>query len=79
MVRLAGLYHAQRGAHTFFLRKGQVERWGGTRVNLIHYEDGAALCCAVSHLNPSLDLRLETLVDLQFCAQQVPLYVLKGT
>eukprot|EP00884_Botryococcus_braunii_P000641 jgi/Botrbrau1/10578/Bobra.0358s0001.1 len=31
VVRLAGLYHAQRGAHTFFLRAGSVERWGATR------------------------------------------------
>lgn len=37
-----------RGAHTFFLRQGQVSRWGGYTVNLIHYEDAARLCVAVS-------------------------------
>lgn len=37
-----------RGAHTFFLRQGQVSRWGGYTVNLIHYEDAASLCVAVS-------------------------------
>ncbi len=37
-----------RGAHTFFLRQGQVARWGGYTVNLIHYEDAASLCVAVS-------------------------------
>lgn len=47
MVRLVGLYHALRGAHTFFLRAGSVERWGGYIINLIHYEDAASLCLAV--------------------------------
>ena len=37
----------QRGAHTFFLRKGKVPRWGGYTVNLIHYEDAASLAAAV--------------------------------
>ena len=50
-VRLVGLYHSQRGAHTFFLRAGEVARWGGYVINLIHYEDAAALCLAV---NPNL-------------------------
>lgn len=36
-----------RGAHTFFLRTGQVPRWGGYTVNLIHYEDAAGLSAAV--------------------------------
>ncbi|KAL0019454.1 hypothetical protein WJX77_002659 [Trebouxia sp. C0004] len=46
VIRLVGLYHAARGAHTFFLRQGQVARWGGYTVNLIHYEDAASLCVA---------------------------------
>ncbi|EFN59122.1 hypothetical protein CHLNCDRAFT_18825 [Chlorella variabilis] len=46
VVRLVGLYHGQRGAHTFFLRQGEVARWGGYTVNLIHYEDAASLCLA---------------------------------
>lgn len=37
----------RRGAHTFFLRQGEVPRWGGYTVNLIHYEDAAGLCLAV--------------------------------
>lgn len=37
---------ACRGAHTFFLRQGEVPRWGGYTVNLIHYEDAAGLCLA---------------------------------
>ena len=47
VLRLAGLYHAQRGAHTFFLRMGTVDRWGGYTVNLLHYEDAATLAEAV--------------------------------
>lgn len=47
MVRLVGLYHKLRGAHTFFLKQGEVPRWGGYTVNLIHYEDAARLCAAV--------------------------------
>ena len=47
VVRLVGLYHSLRGAHTFFLRMGEVDRWGGYIINLIHYEDAAALCLAV--------------------------------
>ena len=37
----------RRGAHTFFLRTGEVPRWGGYTVNLIHYEDAASLSAAV--------------------------------
>ena len=35
------------GAHTFFLRQGTVDRWGDYTVNLLHYEDAAALATAV--------------------------------
>ena len=35
------------GAHTFFLRAGTVDRYGGYVVNLLHYEDAAALATAV--------------------------------
>ena len=38
----------RRGPHTFFLRQGKVQRWPGYLVNLIHYEDAARLCLAVS-------------------------------
>lgn len=47
MVRLVGLYHAQRGAHTYFLKVGQVPRPGDNIVNLLHYEDAARLAVAV--------------------------------
>lgn len=50
VVRLAGLYHADRGAHPFFFRKGEVARRGESIINLIHYEDGASIAVAVRHL-----------------------------
>ncbi len=50
VVRLVGLYHANRGAHTYFLKLGKVSRPPTYTVNLIHYEDAADLCLAVSQL-----------------------------
>lgn len=47
MIRLAGLYHSTRGPHTFFAKKGTVERWGGRTINLLHYEDAANLVLKV--------------------------------
>jgi hypothetical protein len=47
VVRLVGLYHRTRGAHTFFLKQGEVARFGGYIVNLIHYEDAASLTGAI--------------------------------
>lgn len=47
VLRLVGLYHTRRGAHNFFYGKGEVERWGGYTVNLIHYEDAAGLALEV--------------------------------
>lgn len=47
VLRLAGLYHKTRGAHSFFLKQGEVNRWGGYTINLIHYEDAASLSAAI--------------------------------
>eukprot|EP00873_Tetraselmis_striata_P042185 jgi/Tetstr1/462449/TSEL_007447.t1 len=46
VLRLVGLYHGARGAHTYFAKQGEVPRWGGTMLNLIHYEDAAGLAVA---------------------------------
>ena len=35
---LAGLYHAQRGAHTYYLKVAEVPVRGDGVLNLIHYE-----------------------------------------
>ena len=47
VVRLVGLYHRTRGPHTFFLKQGEVPRWGGYTVNMIHYEDAAGISAAI--------------------------------
>lgn len=47
VLRLVGLYHKTRGAHTFFMKAGEVARPGGYVVNLLHYEDAAGLAAAV--------------------------------
>ncbi|KAK3244368.1 hypothetical protein CYMTET_46013 [Cymbomonas tetramitiformis] len=46
VVRLAGLYHATRGAHMYFLKMGEVPSKGDSLVNLIHYKDAATLSVA---------------------------------
>ncbi|XP_063937555.1 uncharacterized protein LOC108226094 [Daucus carota subsp. sativus] len=47
VLRLAGLYKADRGAHVYWLRKGTVESRPDHIVNLIHYEDAASLAVAI--------------------------------
>lgn len=49
VLRLVGLYHANRGPHTFFKKMGEVPRYGGYMVNMLHYEDAAGLALSVSH------------------------------
>lgn len=43
VVRLVGLYHSSRGAHTYFLKVKEVPRSGKYVVNLCHYEDAAGI------------------------------------
>lgn len=50
VVRLVGLYHANRGAHSFFFKKGEISRRPDGILNLIHYEDAASISVAVSPL-----------------------------
>lgn len=47
VVRLAGLYKADRGAHAYWLEKGTVEVRPDHILNLIHYEDAASLSVAI--------------------------------
>lgn len=42
VVRLAGLYHSQRGAHMYFLKTPTLASRPDALVNLVHYEDAAA-------------------------------------
>jgi len=43
-VRLAGLYDRERGPHRVYLRKVESARRPDGLVNLLHYDDAAALC-----------------------------------
>lgn len=47
VLRLAGLYKSDRGAHTYWLEKGIVEARPDHILNLIHYEDAASLAIAI--------------------------------
>ncbi|KAK9161476.1 hypothetical protein Syun_007817 [Stephania yunnanensis] len=47
VLRLAGLYSLDRGAHAYWLKKGTVEARPDHVLNLIHYEDAASLAVAI--------------------------------
>ncbi|CAL9116371.1 unnamed protein product [Musa acuminata var. zebrina] len=47
VLRLAGLYKEDRGAHTYWLARGTVDARPDHVVNLIHYEDAASLTIAI--------------------------------
>lgn len=47
VLRLVGLYKADRGAHNYYLEKGTVDGRPDYILNLIHYEDAASLAVAV--------------------------------
>lgn len=50
VIRLSGLYHRDRGAHTYYLKGmrdgGTVEASKQTLLNLIHYDDAASIAIA---------------------------------
>lgn len=54
IVRLAGLYSLSRGAHGFYLREDctKLGGHGDSFLNLIHYEDAAALVLAALEKGP---------------------------
>ncbi|XP_074339623.1 uncharacterized protein LOC141677541 [Apium graveolens] len=47
VLRLAGLYKEDRGAHVYWLDKGTVEARPDHILNFIHYEDAASLSVAI--------------------------------
>ncbi|KAL8515546.1 hypothetical protein ACS0TY_014290 [Phlomoides rotata] len=47
VVRLAGLYKVDRGAHSYWLEKGTSDIRPDHILNLIHYEDAASLSIAI--------------------------------
>lgn len=46
VLRLAGLYNLERGAHNFWLTSGRVKAPSNGLINLLHYEDAASACVA---------------------------------
>ena len=46
VIRLAGLYTKERGAHSFWLRNGTVDAAADGCLNLLHYEDAAGAALA---------------------------------
>ena len=46
VVRLAGLYTADRGPHTMWLKNGTVTSNADGLVNTLHYEDAAKVAIA---------------------------------
>lgn len=61
VVRLAGLYTAERGAHNYWLSQERVEQWSGGIINLLHYEDAA--CGALAAIRARLGPRVLLLCD----------------
>ncbi|XP_073053404.1 uncharacterized protein [Primulina eburnea] len=51
VVRLAGLYKADRGAHSYWLEKGILDVRPDHILNLIHYTDAASLSIAILKKN----------------------------
>lgn len=51
VLRLAGLYKADRGAHTYWLRQMKSELRPDHIVNQIHYEDAASLAVTILKKN----------------------------
>ncbi|XP_052190180.1 uncharacterized protein LOC127799925 [Diospyros lotus] len=47
VLRLAGLYKSDRGAHVYWLKKGTVDARPDHILNLLHYEDAASLSVAI--------------------------------
>uniref|UniRef100_A0A7N0T7U1 Uncharacterized protein n=1 Tax=Kalanchoe fedtschenkoi TaxID=63787 RepID=A0A7N0T7U1_KALFE len=51
VVRLAGLYNENKGAHIYWLEKGTIDARPDHILNLIHYEDAASLSIAILKKN----------------------------
>jgi len=46
VLRLAGLYTLERGAHNYWLERGKVSGEEDAIINLLHYDDAAGACIA---------------------------------
>ena len=44
VIRLAGLYTVDRGPHSYWLKSGEIKGDPEGTINMLHYEDAAAVC-----------------------------------
>lgn len=61
VLRLAGLYTPERGAHNYWLSQEKIDQWGGGLINLLHYEDAAS--GAVAAIRAKLGAKILLLSD----------------
>ena len=54
VCRLGGLYTLDRGAHNFFMNKGEIARNSEGMLNLLHYDDAAGACLAALKTGSSI-------------------------
>lgn len=55
VLRLAGLYTLDRGAHNYWLERGDVKGRGDGIINLLHYDDAASACVAALSVGPEIN------------------------
>lgn len=55
VVRLAGLYTVDRGAHSFWLKRGSVNGAPDGLLNLVHYRDAAKAVVAILKAGPEVE------------------------
>jgi hypothetical protein len=63
VLRLAGLYTCERGAHNYWLSQERIDQWAGGLINLLHYEDAAS--GAVAALRAKVGAKILLLSDDQ--------------
>jgi len=54
VLRLAGLYNRNRGAHAYYLRSEEISGSPDHLVNLLHYDDAAGACIAALRAGPKV-------------------------
>lgn len=65
VLRLAGLYTLERGAHNYWLERGDgvVKGRDDGIINLLHYDDAASACVAALRVGPEINSRKVFLIS----------------
>jgi nucleoside-diphosphate-sugar epimerase len=63
VLRLAGLYNLERGAHNYWLSASEIVGGPDGIINLLHYEDAASACMAALLAGPQQQQRLFLISD----------------